>query len=67
MMGGRFNPIKIATAEAAAAVDADPPYFQVQRHLQDGMSEPGKGKAILYWMRLADLRRMSSNRSLSRY
>lgn len=60
-----FDPIKIATAEAAAAVDADPPYFQMQRHLRNGMTDPGKGKAVLYWMRLADLRRMSLNQNLT--
>jgi deoxyribodipyrimidine photo-lyase len=51
-----FNPIKIATAKAAAAADADPPYFRLQRHLQDGMPDPGKGKAVFYWMRMGDLR-----------
>jgi len=56
MSGGRFNPIKVATAEAAATVDADPPCFRIQEYMQQGLPDPSGGKAVLYWMRLADLR-----------
>ena len=56
MSGRRFNPIKVATAEAAAIVDADPPCFKIQEYMQQGLPNPSGGKAVLYWMRLADLR-----------
>ncbi|KXN86422.1 Deoxyribodipyrimidine photo-lyase [Leucoagaricus sp. SymC.cos] len=60
----RFNPIKIATAEAAAAVDADPPCFRLSQYMQEGMLDPGAGKVVMYWMRFADLR-LSDNRALA--
>lgn len=57
----RFNPIKVATAEAAATVDADPPCFKIQEYMQQGLPDPGGGKAVLYWMRFADLRSKPRN------
>lgn len=51
-----FKPIKIATAEAATAVDADPPFFKINQLMQLGIPDPGKGKVVFYWMRFADLR-----------
>lgn len=56
MSGRRFNPIKVATAEAAATIDADPPCFKIQEYMQQGLPDPSGGRAVLYWMRLADLR-----------
>ncbi|KAF9451666.1 hypothetical protein P691DRAFT_757122 [Macrolepiota fuliginosa MF-IS2] len=60
-----FNPIRIATAEAAGVVDADPPYFRIQQLIQKGMLDPGKGRTVFYWMRLADLR-VNDNNALSK-
>ena len=51
-----FNPIKVATAEAAAAVDANPPCKQLVRALDDVVKNPEKGDCVVYWMRMHDLR-----------
>ncbi|CAA7259870.1 unnamed protein product [Cyclocybe aegerita] len=60
-----FNPIKIATAEAAAAVDANTPFSQLMDALDDVVEKPKKGECVVYWMRMADLR-IHDNRALSR-
>ena len=51
-----FAPIKIATAEAAAAVDADPPLAQLTRAMEGVLKKPQKGDSVVFWMRMADLR-----------
>ncbi|KAK7060513.1 DNA photolyase phr1 [Paramarasmius palmivorus] len=57
-------PSKVATAKAAAAVDADPPLPKLLQAVKDGVSKPKKGECVVYWMRMADLR-ISDNRALS--
>lgn len=49
---------KIATAKAAARVDADPPYFMLLKALKDDKTKnvPNGGESVLYWMRLEDMR-----------
>ncbi|KAJ7094646.1 FAD binding domain of DNA photolyase-domain-containing protein [Mycena belliarum] len=59
-----FNPNKIATVEAAAAIDADPPLHKLLEAVKDGVQTPRTGKSIVYWMRMGDLR-ISDNRALS--
>jgi len=51
-----FRPIKIASAEAAGRVDADPPMNQLEKLLEAGLKKARKGKCVIYWMRMADLR-----------
>ncbi|EEB99062.1 hypothetical protein MPER_01320, partial [Moniliophthora perniciosa FA553] len=55
---------KVATANAAAAVDADPPLPKLLQAVKDGVKNPNKGECVVYWMRMADLR-ISDNRALS--
>lgn len=53
-----FNPNKVATAEAAAKVDANTPLQQLAK-LMDSvtLSEDKKdGSCVVYWMRKSDLR-----------
>lgn len=52
-----FNPIKIATAEAAAAVDADTPFSQLIKELKNAVKHSADGQSVVYWMRMCDLRR----------
>lgn len=52
-----FSPIKIATAEAAAAVDADTPFSQLMKELTKTVKQPSDGMSVVYWMRMCDLRR----------
>ncbi|KAF9464436.1 FAD binding domain of DNA photolyase-domain-containing protein [Collybia nuda] len=59
-----FVPIKIATASAAAAVDADPPLQKLLKMVRAGGKNLKKGSSIVYWMRMGDLR-ISDNRALS--
>ncbi|KAK0206352.1 DNA photolyase, FAD-binding/Cryptochrome [Desarmillaria ectypa] len=59
-----FKPNKIATHEAAAAVDANPPFPILLKAVEDGLKSPAKGKSIVYWMRMGDLR-IHDNRALS--
>ncbi|KAF8897650.1 DNA photolyase, FAD-binding/Cryptochrome [Infundibulicybe gibba] len=61
-----YNPVlnKVATPEAAAAVDADPPLPKLLKAIQNGIKTPDIGSSIIYWMRMADLR-ISDNRALS--
>ncbi|KAF9534204.1 DNA photolyase, FAD-binding/Cryptochrome [Crepidotus variabilis] len=60
-----FAPNKIATAEAAAAVDANLPLAQLNDVMEKTVKKPQKGDSVVYWMRLADLR-IHDNRALSR-
>jgi hypothetical protein len=50
---------KIATAENAARVDANPPLAQLQnaiaQHKMD-IKNPRKGDCVVYWMRMEDMR-----------
>lgn len=50
-------PGKIATHDAAAAVDAHPPLGQLMDLVGD-LRETEKGEAVVYWMRMEDLRGM---------
>ncbi|KAK0242569.1 DNA photolyase, FAD-binding/Cryptochrome [Armillaria nabsnona] len=59
-----FKPNKIATQEAAAAVDANPPFPILLKAVNDGLKDPVKGKSVVYWMRMGDLR-IHDNRALS--
>jgi deoxyribodipyrimidine photo-lyase len=48
---------EIATAEAAARVDADPPLAQLLSALkEDKQGDIPRGEAVIYWMRLEDMR-----------
>ena len=51
-----FMPTRIATAEVAAAVDADPPLPKLIQEVNSYLAEPEKGGCIAYWMRMGDLR-----------
>lgn len=51
-----FAPIKIATAEAAATVQTEPPFLRLLDALRDVAQKPSKGQSIVYWMRMGDLR-----------
>jgi deoxyribodipyrimidine photo-lyase len=55
-----FQPIKIATQEAAAAVDADPPLQKLLKAVEQGVKKPVKGDFVVYWMRMGDLRGKSA-------
>ncbi|KAH7887641.1 DNA photolyase, FAD-binding/Cryptochrome [Phlebopus sp. FC_14] len=59
-----FAPRRIATAEAAAAAQADPPLFKLLTLLRDVVASPQVGKSIVYWMRMGDLR-ITDNRALA--
>ncbi|KAJ7498792.1 FAD binding domain of DNA photolyase-domain-containing protein [Mycena latifolia] len=59
-----FSPSKIASSEAAAATDAEPPLLKLLKAVKDGVRTPKKGDSVLYWMRMGDLR-ISDNRALS--
>lgn len=54
-----FNPIKVASVEAADATDANPPFKQLIQELQNAVQNPANGDCVLYWMRMTDLRRTS--------
>ncbi|KAF8639851.1 hypothetical protein AX17_001106 [Amanita inopinata Kibby_2008] len=58
-----FKPIRVASSEAADAVDADPPLRRLEA-LHPSLKQPPKGDAIVYWMRMGDLR-LNDNRALS--
>ncbi len=51
-----FAPVKVATAEAAAAVDANPPLLLLENELKKAVEKPRIGDSVIYWMRMADLR-----------
>lgn len=58
---------KIATAENAARVDANPPLGLLQDAIADHKSElknVAKGDSVVYWMRMEDMR-LRDNRALS--
>ncbi|KIY74171.1 hypothetical protein CYLTODRAFT_340648 [Cylindrobasidium torrendii FP15055 ss-10] len=59
-----FSPNKVATQEAAAQVDENPPYTMLLEAAKTFMVKPGKGDCVVYWMRMGDLR-VSDNRALS--
>lgn len=45
----------MATAEAAALADQDPPLDQLMRLLKE-RKEVEKGESVVYWMRMEDVR-----------
>ena len=51
-----FIPNKIATAQSAAKVDHDQPFFKLLEELEKTVKSPNKGDAVVYWMRMEDLR-----------
>ena len=51
-----FNPPKVASASAAAAVDHTPPLAQLLKAVEGGVKQPENGTCVVYWMRMADLR-----------
>ncbi|KAF8591412.1 DNA photolyase [Ramaria rubella] len=56
---------KIATADAAARVDADPPFFQLLKALRENNAiNEQEGDSVIYWMRLEDMR-IIDNRALA--
>ncbi|KAG6821605.1 hypothetical protein H0H93_000114 [Arthromyces matolae] len=59
-----FRPIKVATAVAASAVDADLPLSKLEAALEQTVQNPAKGQSIIYWMRMGDLR-IKDNRALA--
>lgn len=60
----KFSPYKIATPEASAKVDANPPFANLINAIKNGVKSPQKGDAVVHWMRMADLR-IADNRALS--
>ncbi|KAL1694463.1 DNA photolyase, FAD-binding/Cryptochrome [Schizophyllum commune] len=62
---GKFDPIKVATRENAAAVDANLPLKQlldaVGSRAQDVVED---GECVVYWMRMQDMR-IEDNRALA--
>ncbi|KAJ7682673.1 DNA photolyase, FAD-binding/Cryptochrome [Mycena polygramma] len=59
-----FLPRKIASLDAAAAVDSDPPLSKLLKAVSEGERTPEKGDSVVYWMRMGDLR-IADNRALS--
>ncbi|TFK55994.1 hypothetical protein OE88DRAFT_1731629 [Heliocybe sulcata] len=59
-----FLPRRVATAEAAASADAEPPLKKLLQAVKNGVKSPPRGEAVVYWMRMEDLR-ISDNRALS--
>ncbi|KAG9086554.1 hypothetical protein FRC06_003028 [Ceratobasidium sp. 370] len=58
---------KIATAENAARVDANPPLRQLQSAISEHKNDvknPPNGDSVVYWMRMEDMR-VKDNRALS--
>lgn len=51
-----FNPNKVATAEAAETVTANPPLPILLKAVEDSLQKTDKGRCVIYWMRMADLR-----------
>ncbi|KAH8999252.1 DNA photolyase, FAD-binding/Cryptochrome [Lactarius akahatsu] len=55
----------VASPEAAAAVDADPPLKKLLRSLENvTTAPPNSGDAVVYWMRMEDMR-IYDNRALA--
>ncbi|KAJ3869453.1 DNA photolyase, FAD-binding/Cryptochrome [Lentinula novae-zelandiae] len=59
-----FAPRKVATAQNAAAVDADQPMDKLLEAVKNQSKTVKNGDAVVYWMRMADLR-ISDNHALS--
>ncbi|KIK68010.1 hypothetical protein GYMLUDRAFT_155610 [Collybiopsis luxurians FD-317 M1] len=59
-----FTLRKVATASNAAAVDADPPLGKLLEAVKGQTQKVKKGNAVVYWMRMADLR-IADNHALS--
>ncbi|KAJ3931098.1 MAG: DNA photolyase, FAD-binding/Cryptochrome [Lentinula lateritia] len=59
-----FAPRKVATAQNAAAVDADQPMHKLLEAVKNQSKTVKNGDAVVYWMRMADLR-ISDNHALS--
>ncbi|KAF8138439.1 DNA photolyase, FAD-binding/Cryptochrome [Boletus edulis] len=59
-----FTPKRIATAEAAEAVQANPPFLRLLAEMRNAVRNPQPGKSIVYWMRMGDLR-IVDNRALA--
>lgn len=59
-----FN--RIATADAAAAAQANPPFLRLLAALPSVVQNPQPGKSIVYWMRMGDLRSKLVHRSMQR-
>lgn len=55
---------KVASAEAAAAVDAKPPYFQLRDAAKNVPAPKQAGQAVVFWQRFQDMR-IDDNRALS--
>lgn len=55
----QFLPKKIATAENAAAADRDPPFVKLMKSMKSMPKSVPKGEAVVYWMRMQDMRRVS--------
>ncbi|KAJ6628747.1 FAD binding domain of DNA photolyase-domain-containing protein [Mycena sp. CBHHK59/15] len=55
-----FAPRKIASVEAAAAVDSDPPLAKLLRAVSDGVNNPQKGESFLRTL----IRAVTDNRAL---
>jgi len=51
-----FSPIKVASKEAAAAVDKHPPLSTLLQAVEQGVKDPAQGDCVVYWMRMSDLR-----------
>lgn len=52
----RFSPIKVASFDAAAAVDHDLPLSKLLKAVEQSVENPARGECIMYWMRMGDLR-----------
>ncbi|KAJ6539467.1 DNA photolyase, FAD-binding/Cryptochrome [Mycena capillaripes] len=59
-----FLPKKIASFDAAAAVDSDLPLLKLLKAVKDGQPKLRGGDSVVYWMRMGDLR-LADNRALS--
>ncbi|TFY67796.1 hypothetical protein EVG20_g3814 [Dentipellis fragilis] len=55
---------KIASSEAAAKVDANPPLAKLLKAMKSHAKQPTKGEAVVYWMRMEDMR-LADNRAIS--
>ncbi|THH32951.1 hypothetical protein EUX98_g1252 [Antrodiella citrinella] len=60
----QFLPNKIATTENAAKADHAQPMFTLMEEVKTHVKNPTKGDAVVYWMRMEDLR-TNDNTALS--
>ncbi len=53
-----FLPKKIATVECAAKADSSPPFVKLMEYMQStqAVKASAKGDAVVYWMRMEDMR-----------